>query len=54
MRCYLDLHDKPATANGEADEEALMAGLTQEERRKYKLQKKKESKVGGQLRDGAR
>lgn len=44
---YLELHDNPpGAANGEA-EEATLAAMSPEERKKYKLAKKKEVRVGG-------
>ncbi len=45
MRVYLSLHDSPPGAANGAGDEAAMAGMSAEERKKYKLAKKKE--VGG-------
>ena len=45
MRCYLALYDKPPASDSDADEAAAMAGMSAEERKKYKLKKKK---VGGE------
>ena len=42
MRVYLDLHDRPPGAANGADEEAALAAMSPEERKKYKLAKKKE------------
>lgn len=45
IRVFLQLHDRPPGAGNEADDEALLGAMTPEERKKYKLAKKKE--VGG-------
>lgn len=42
MRVYLSLHDSPPGAANGAGDEAAMAGMSAEERKKYKLAKKKE------------
>ncbi len=45
MALLLDLHDHPATANG-GDDEAALAAMSPEERKKHKLAKKKEVRKG--------
>jgi hypothetical protein len=49
IRVYLQLHDKPLGASNGTDEEAALAGMSLEERKKYKLAKKKE--VGSAVGD---
>ena len=52
VRLYLELHDNPPRADHGADHEAMMAGMSAEDRKKFKLQKKKE--VGTGTRGGGR
>ena len=41
VRCYLSLHDKPLSEESDADEAARVAAMSVEDRKKYKLKKKK-------------
>ena len=41
VRCYLALHDKPLSEESDADEAARVAAMSVEDRKKYKLKKKK-------------